>query len=89
MCCYYQPDAVHGAGLEVDQHGAGHVLAAAGLVVVHVDPLELLLQVPLVPAIRADPVLGADNLTTGAEMVRCSKISTLIDIYFRAVNEPS
>ena len=75
MCCY-RPDAVHGAGLEVHQHGAGHVLAAARLVVVDVDPLELLLQVPLVPAIRADPVLGADNLTTGAEMVRCSKIST-------------
>ena len=35
------PDAVHGAGLEVDEDGPGHVLASTGLVVVDIDPLEL------------------------------------------------
>ena len=35
------PHAVHGAGLQVHQHGPGHVLAATGLVVVDIDPLEL------------------------------------------------
>ena len=35
------PHAVHGAGLQVHQDGPGHVLAAAGLVVVDVDPLQL------------------------------------------------
>ena len=35
------PDAVHGARLEVHQDGPGDVLAAGGLVVVDVDPLQL------------------------------------------------
>ena len=35
------PHAVHGAGLQVHEHGAGHVLAARRLVVVHVDALQL------------------------------------------------
>merc|ERR1711970_393034 len=34
-------DGVHGTGLEVHKDGAGHVAAAGGLVVVHVDTLEL------------------------------------------------
>ena len=56
MCCY-QPDAVHGAGLEVHQHGAGHVLAAARLVVVHVDALQLQLGLASVGAGGVDTVL--------------------------------
>ena len=35
------PDRVHGPGLQVDQHGAGHVLAARRLVVIHVHALQL------------------------------------------------
>ena len=34
-------DAVHGARLQVNKDGAGDIVAAAGLVVVHVDPLKL------------------------------------------------
>ena len=54
---FYRPDAVHGAGLEVHQHGAGHVLAAARLVVVHVDPLQLQLGLASVGAGRVDTML--------------------------------
>ena len=35
------PDTVHGAGLEVHEHGPGHVLATVTLGVVHIDPLQL------------------------------------------------
>ena len=35
------PHTVHGAGLQVHEHCSGDVFAAAGLVIVHVDPLEL------------------------------------------------
>ena len=54
--------AVHGAGLEVHEDGAGHILAAAGLVVVHVDPLQLEVGVPMVGAGGVDAVLVRDNL---------------------------
>ena len=53
--------AVHGAGLEVHQHGAGHVLAAARLVVVHIDPLELEVGGPGVGARGVDAVLVRDD----------------------------
>ena len=56
------PDAVHGAGLEVHQHGAGHVLAAARLVVVHVDPLQLQLGLASVGAGGVDTVFVRDDL---------------------------
>ena len=39
--CILPPDTVHGAGLEVHQHGPRHVLGSARLGVVHVDPLQL------------------------------------------------
>ena len=35
------PDGVHGAGLQIDEDSAGHVLAARGLGVVDVDALQL------------------------------------------------
>ena len=35
------PNTVHGARLEVHQHGPRHVLGRARLGVVHVDPLQL------------------------------------------------
>ena len=56
------PHAVHGAGLQVHQHGAGHVLAAARLVVVDVDPLELEVRVAMVGAGGVDAVLVRDDL---------------------------
>merc|ERR1711966_276991 len=34
-------DGVHGTGLEIHQDGTGHVATTSGLVVVHVDALEL------------------------------------------------
>ena len=36
-----RPDRVHGTGLQIDQHGPGHVLASSSLVVVNVDTLQL------------------------------------------------
>ena len=55
-------DAVHGAGLEVDEDGARDVLAAGSLVVVDVDALELEVGVAGVGAGRVDPVLVRDDL---------------------------
>ena len=48
---------VHGAGLQVNQHSPGHVLPPAGLVVVHVDPLQLEVRLPGVGASRVNTVL--------------------------------
>ena len=56
------PDAVHGAGLQVHQHGSGHVLPPGGLVVVDVDPLQLQLGGASVGAGGVDAVLIRDDL---------------------------
>ena len=56
-----RPHAVHGAGLQVHQHGPGHVLAAAGLVVVDIDPLQLEVRVSMVGASGVNTVLIGDN----------------------------
>ena len=50
-------DTVHGAGLQVHQHGPGHVLPTAGLVVVHVDPLQLEVRLPGIGASGVNTVL--------------------------------
>merc|ERR1711887_497593 len=42
------PHTVHGAGLQVHQHGPGHVLAPSSLIVVHVDALQLKIRGSLV-----------------------------------------
>ena len=55
-------DGVHGAGLQVDEDGAGDILSAGGLVVVHVDALELQVGVTLVGAGGVDAVLVGDDL---------------------------
>lgn len=52
---------VHGAGLQVHEDGAGHVLAAGGLVVVDVDPLELEVRVAVIGAGRVDSMLVGNN----------------------------
>ena len=56
------PDAVHGAGLEVHEDGPGHVLAATGLVVVDIDPLELEVGGASIGASGVDPMLIRDDL---------------------------
>ena len=55
------PHAVHGAGLQVHQHGPGHVLAATGLIVVDVDPLELEVRGPSIGPSWVDAVLIGDD----------------------------
>ena len=54
------PDGVHGAGLQVHQDGPGHVLPAAGLVVVNIDPLQLEVRGPSVGSGGVDSVLVRD-----------------------------
>ncbi len=55
-------DAVHGAGLQVHQDRPRDVLPAARLVVVHIDPLQLEVRVPVVGAGGVDAVLIGDDL---------------------------
>lgn len=55
-------DGVHGAGLEIHEDGAGDEAAAASLVVVDVDALELEVGVAMVAAGGVDAVLGAHHL---------------------------
>jgi hypothetical protein len=49
--------SVDHAGLEVEEHRAGHVLAALDLVVKHVDAVELRVVVAAVIATASDAVL--------------------------------
>ena len=55
-------DAVHGARLQVHQHGPGDVLATGGLIVVHVDPLKLKLGSSTVGSSWVNTVFIRDNL---------------------------
>ena len=55
-------DTVHGSGLEINKDGSGNIFAAAGLVVVNVDPLQLEVGVPMVGSGGVDAVLIGDNL---------------------------
>ena len=55
-------DRVHGAGLKIHEDGAGDVAAAGGLVVVHVDALELEVRVAVVGAGGVHTMLVGDNL---------------------------
>lgn len=65
-------DRVHGAWLEIDKDGTGHILATGSFVVVHVDALELEVRVTVVGTggvnavfIGDDfPELGTDLVTT-------------------------
>ena len=77
------PDAVHGAGLEVHQHGSGHELAAGHelvplglllgrqphrLVVVHIDPLQLQLRGARVGPGGVDTWTWVSNIFTGYQI---------------------
>merc|ERR1711885_72970 len=55
-------DGVHGTRLEVHEDGAGHIATAGGLIVVHVDALQLEVGVTVVGTGRVDTVLIGDNL---------------------------
>ena len=57
-----RPHAVHGPWLQVHEDSPGHVLAAAGLVVVDIDPLQLELGGAGVGASGVDTVLIGDDL---------------------------
>ena len=56
------PDTVHGAGLQVDEDGPGDVLPPGGLIVVHVDALELEVRVPIVRSGGVYTVLVGNDL---------------------------
>jgi hypothetical protein len=61
---------VHGTGLEVHEHRAGHVASARGLIVVHVDALELEVGVAVVGAGGVHAVLVGDDLPElGSDLV--------------------
>jgi proteasome assembly chaperone (PAC2) family protein len=63
-------DGVHGSGLEVHQHRAGHLAAASRLVVLDVDALQLQVAVTARGAGRVDAVLVRDHLPElGADLV--------------------
>ena len=49
------PDGVHGAWLKVDKDGPGDVLASRGLVVVHIDPLQLKVRGAGIASSRVNP----------------------------------
>ena len=55
-------DGVHGARLEVEEDGSGHILATAGLIVVHIDALQLEVRGSSIIAIGLDAVLIRDDL---------------------------
>ena len=62
--------SVDHAGLEVEEHRAGHVLVALDLVVKHVDTAELRIVFAAVLAAAADAVLVAQHLLKiGAHLV--------------------
>jgi len=53
---------VHGSGLKVHQHGAGHVAATSRFVEVHVDALQLKVGVTMVRSGGVNTMLIGDNL---------------------------
>ena len=63
-------DGVHGAGLQVDEHGTRHIFASGGFIVVNVDPLQLKIRVPMVCTGWVDAVFVRDHLPEfGADLV--------------------
>lgn len=56
------PDRVHRSRFQVNQDRPGHVLSSRGLVVVHIDSLELQVGGTLVRTVGLDAVLLRDDL---------------------------
>jgi len=55
-------DGVHGSWLQIDQDGSGDVLATGGLIVVHVDSLQLEVGVSVVGTSGVNTMLVRDDL---------------------------
>ena len=55
------PHRVHRAWLEVNKDGPGNVLAPGGLIVVHIDPLQLQVRGAGITAAGVDAVLIRDD----------------------------
>ncbi len=67
-------DGVHGTGLHIQEHGAGDVAAAGGLVEVDVDALQLQVRVTVVGTSGVDTVLIGDDLPEfGTDLVTSSQ----------------
>ena len=71
------PDGVHGARLEVDEDGPGDVLASRGLVVVHIDPLQLKVRGAGIASRGVDSMFVANDLPELKEIMR--KLSTVCE----------
>jgi len=54
-------DGVHGTGLQINKDSSGNVLSTGGLVVVHIDPLQLEIRVSVVGSGGVNTVLIRDN----------------------------
>ncbi len=55
-------DRIHGAGLKIEEDGTGHVFAHAGLVVVHIDSLQLQVGGAIIVSSTVDAMLVGDDL---------------------------
>jgi hypothetical protein len=55
-------DRVHGSGLKIHKDGTGHVSASGGLIVVHVDSLQLKVGISVVSSGGINAMLVGDNL---------------------------
>ena len=52
---------VHGTGLQIEQDGSGDILAGRGLVIVHINALQLQIGCSLIVTLRADAMFVRDN----------------------------
>lgn len=63
-------DGIHGSRLEIHKNSAGNVPAAAGLIVINVNPLELKLRVAAILTGVVNAMFVADDLPElGADLV--------------------
>jgi hypothetical protein len=80
-CVATRAQSANHAGLKIEEHRAGHILATRGLVVKHVYPIKLRVVAAAVLAVTADAVLIAQHLQKlGAHLVTalaCLKVRNL------------
>mmetsp|Transcript_27656 Transcript_27656/g.44136 ORF Transcript_27656/g.44136 Transcript_27656/m.44136 type:complete len:399 (-) Transcript_27656:87-1283(-) len=62
LAIWTSTDGVHSSGLQIHQDGTRHIASASGLVVVHIDALQLQVRVSLVGTSWVHAVLIGDNL---------------------------
>ena len=55
-------DGVHGTGLQINKDSSGNVLSTGGLVVVHIDPLQLEIRVSVVGSGGVNTMFIRDDL---------------------------